>query len=304
MDDILGYLRKIALTKEDKSKNANIKYLIEGFLPQKHILVLYGDSGSGKNWLSSAIAKKLCKKMKEVFFLDFDNPEAVLNERNIYERIVEEPNIRYIHRSKIDHIPLEFIEYLNKKALGEYFKDMLFILDNLQEFIDPKNERQAREFFGYLKNMRESGATIILLHHSNKDGKNYDGSAVIKRNCDILYKASYIPSSEGETRLMLELQKERARVQDKAFAVNEYDYSFKEIDMNEAKMSSFELSFVKNIREVLKREEGLSKRKLIERADYKVSDKTHMDTLDKFENIYWRVEKATKQGSASKYFIK
>ncbi|WP_201341740.1 hypothetical protein [Abyssogena phaseoliformis symbiont] len=61
-------------------------------------------------------------------------------------------------------------------------------------------------------NLREAGATVVVPHHSNKDGKNYQGSNNIRNSVDNMYQLSKLPSEDGRLHLHLQVKKERCAI--------------------------------------------------------------------------------------------
>lgn len=66
--------------------------------------------------------------------------------------------------------------------------------------------------FTQIMNLREAGATVVVPHHSNKDGKNYQGSNNIRNSVDNMYQLSKLPSEDGRLHLHLQVKKERCAI--------------------------------------------------------------------------------------------
>lgn len=282
--------------------NQNIEFLIEGFLPKHLITMIYSDGGEGKSWTALGLAKCAADSGMETYYLDYDNPMSVLKERGIEHKLIRVcPSLVYSHRSKTNLQPFAMLEEFEKVAVGGRFKNTFFVIDSMRDFGDVNNDLMAMRIGEKLKNIREAGATILVLHHSTKNGTNYQGSNNIRNSIDNMFQLKKIESPEGEIRWILKVKKERAPIVDTALSVRTDDLSIYTLDIDDARLSSEEKTFVAKVKQALTESPGINKTELLEACDYKKDDKTARDRLDQFEEIYWRSEK--KSGSFAYYLI-
>ncbi|MGG7074559.1 AAA family ATPase, partial [Campylobacter sp. 9BO] len=294
-ENIFMFLKGSALSKNDFEKEH--EFLIEGFLPSELITMIYASGGSGKTFLSLAITKQLSQSGKRVFYLDFDNPVSVLKDRRVDELLIQQfENLSYIQRSSLAISPYELVMKLEENAVKGVYKECVFILDSLVNFCDLFNDNRLMRLFDALKNMREAGATIIL-HHSNKDGKNYQGSTCIKNAIDCMYKLYQKPSRDGELNFFLEVAKERAAIVDSGFCVEISSLNLRELDLSVAEMSEYEFTFTNAALKVLDNKE-LSKTELLNALGHEKDDKTARECLDKFDGVLWQ---SVKRGKSIMY---
>ena len=161
--------------------------MIPYVLSKQSIIVLYAPAGSGKTFAAWGLAKfsYLTQKVSEVFYFDGDNGIPVLFGRGV-EELTKYSKFNYISLNN-PRIHRDFEEVDNFKLLkdiatnsDEDLSSMLFILDSLKDFVvelDMENGRDMKKFFReYIMNLRLRGATVIILHHSNKVVKNPDGT--------------------------------------------------------------------------------------------------------------------------------
>lgn len=293
MDNIFKFLDESSLKKGDFKKEHD--FLIDGFLPEGLITMIYSSGGSGKSFLSFAIAKKMCEIGKKAFYIDFDNPVSVLKERRIDELLIEKyDNLRYIQRSSLQMQPFELIMQLEASAVKGTYKDCVFFLDSLVNFCDLFNDNKLMRLFDALKNMREAGATIIVLHHANKDGKNYQGSACIRNAIDCMYKLSQRPAGDNELNFFLEVQKERAAIVDNSFSLQVDSLNLDNLDKDIAMMNEYEFNFTNKAIKALRENERLNKTDFLSTLGYEKDDKTARECLDKFDGKLWFSFKAGK----------
>lgn len=293
MGDIFKFLDESSLKAKDFDKKH--EFLIDGFLPSELITMIYSAGGSGKTFLAYGITSKLCKMGKKVFYIDFDNPVNVLKERRCDELLINRyENLRYIQRSSLQMHPFELILELENSAVKGTYKDCVFVLDSLVNFCDLFNDNRLMRLFDALKNMREAGATIIILHHANKDGKNYQGSTCIRNAIDCMYKLSQKPANSGELNFVLEVAKERAAIVDSAFNLKVDTLELRELEKSVANMSEYEFGFTSKATAILKANERLSKTEFLNALGYEKDDKTARECLDKFDGKLWFSNKVGK----------
>lgn len=278
------------LTPEDF--NQKTEFLIDGFLPKHLITMIYADGGHGKTFTAMGLAKFAALSGMDVIYLDYDNPMSVLKERGVEKKLILScQNLRYVHRSKTPMQPLEMLCALEAEAVAGRFKNTFIVLDSLRDFSDVNNDSKAMQLGEKLKNLREAGATIIVLHHSTKNGSNYQGSNNIRNSIDNMYQLTKIESPEGEIRWILTVKKERAAIVDTALSIKVDDLSIMPIDIETARLSNEDKSFIDQTKTILTNTPGINKTDLLETLGFNKSDKTARDKLEQFEEIYWKAEK-------------
>ncbi len=299
MDNIFEFLKVSSLSKD--SFNEKVEFLIDDFLVKELITLIYADGGTGKSYIAFALTKKLCEIGQKVFFIDYDNPASVLKQRGIDKLLIEKfNNLSYIQRSQITLNGYELVLKLEESAVGKAYKNCVFVLDSLRDFTDVYNDNKINRLFEALKNLREAGATIIILHHSNKDGKNYQGSNHIRNSIDSMYHLIKRPSKENELNFLLEVQKERAGIKDIGFSIDTLNLELNSLDVDVARMNEYEINFTSSALKILAQGD-MNKTELLNAMGYEKDDKTARDCLDKFEGNLWT---STKAGKAIVYSSK
>jgi len=285
VDDIFELLKSYSLKKEDW--DVKTEWLMDGFLPKGTINVWYADGGSGKSYLAYGVALRLAKRGLRVVYVDTDNPMQMLKERKIDKKLGVHENIQYLHRSSMDVGADELLEILNRNAVGKRYKDMVFVWDGFKEIVgDMNNHMHASRAMGMLMNMRESGATVIVLHHTNKDGKNYQGSNAIRNSCDVMYRVHRQPSKSGTINYNLEVKKERMSVVDVAYSLDVETLEIGAIDSVIASMSEYEQVFTSRVIDALKGGE-MNRATLLEALGCRRDDKSAIGILNKFDGVLY-----------------
>ncbi|MFZ5988079.1 MAG: AAA family ATPase [Bacillota bacterium] len=164
----------------------NLEWVVDKIIPKKAITVLHGKGGVGKTWISLILANCVSKgipfmgletEKMPVVYVDLENPLPVLVER---ARKTGVEDVIFWHSTNNRRPPK-----LNKPDWELYkslYKNSLIIFDTLRALqdIDENNSQDMALIMGRLKELREEGFTIILLHHTPKsDERIYKGSTAI-----------------------------------------------------------------------------------------------------------------------------
>lgn len=283
------FLTSAALETHDF--NQRIEFVIDGFLPKRMITMVYADGGNGKSWLAFAVAKYCAMQQMDVVYLDFDNPLSVLKDRNIHSKLIEpHDNLFYIQRSKCQMQSHEVLERMAQQASAGKYENTLIVFDSLRDFTEVNNDNRAMHTMSKIKDVREAGATVLIIHHSNKDGKNYQGSNNIRNSVDNMYQLKKLNSVDGVSSL-LEVRKERAPITDKAFHISPETLLFEEMDIQTAKLSDEDAGFIAKVKTTIEFMPGINKTELLETCGFKKDDKTAREKLDRFDGQYWHSTK-------------
>jgi archaellum biogenesis ATPase FlaH len=286
------FLNDIALHEGDF--NEKTEFLMDGFLAKNLITMIYADGGSGKSWMGMAIAKHCAQIGFDVVYLDFDNPLTVLKERGVLAGLVNHRRVQYVQRSKVQASAFDVLMMLEEKAVGKALQGKVVILDSLRNFADIGMDAKVMRVMDALMNLREAGATVIVLHHSNKDGKNYQGSNHIRNSVDNMYHLAKIDTVAGAVGCLLTVKKERASITDMAFSVMVNNFELQPIDLDAARMSEGESEFVQSVVAVLTEQPNINKTMLLEAIGREKDDKTARGLLDKFDGKHWVSERSGK----------
>jgi len=293
---MVDFLNQMALTSEKLHKET--EFLIQKFLAKRMITMFYADGGNGKTWLNYATAAYICSNnlAKMVYYMDLDNPIDELATRNVEELLVNKySNFKYLHRSDLVDTPLETLEKLASKehSRNHAYEDMVFIIDSVRNVTNVLNNEKAMYMMNLLMDIREAGATILFIAHSNKDGKNYEGSNNLKNSSDAMFKEELLNKVDGESlTVSLTTEKERSGIKSCDFTICTKTLKMIEADPIYSRMNNYEKEFVSNTKSTLKNNsDGLNKTQLLQSLGYKKDDVTARNTLDKFTGTFWKSTK-------------
>jgi replicative DNA helicase len=174
IDEIKDILNKYSLTAEELKK-ASFEYLIDNFIVKNEITMLAARPSSGKSLTTMGFVHMILNENKviKVIYLDGDNSKTTLNERGlsvILEKYKEK--INYIQ----GHKNIELQEII-KQILQTNLKDVLIVFDSIKNFMfgsDRDKNKDVSKIMELLKDLRNNGATIIFLHHTNKPKQDID----------------------------------------------------------------------------------------------------------------------------------
>jgi replicative DNA helicase len=220
----------------DEVENITFNYLYDYFIVKNEITMIAARSGIGKSLNTFALTNMFLQnnKVARCFYLDGDNGLSTLKERKIHK--VKEyygKRLRYTQGKSQN----EF-----RRNIGELEKydltDCLVVFDSMKNFMfggDRDKNKDVSKVMDVLKKLRNNGATVIFLHHTNKPQKDindlmYAGSSaweedasnafILKRNEDKnafifhnikarsgeLHEIAFSYNSESHTLTKLELE--------------------------------------------------------------------------------------------------
>lgn len=286
---MFDFLQSAALAPDDF--NEKTEFVLPGLLAKRMITMFFADGGNGKSWLALALAKYCAQQAYQVIYLDYDNPLSVLRERHVDKMLIEpHANLHYIQRSKSELGAADMLASLAARATAGAYQNTVVILDSLRNFGDVTHDAKIMTTMDQIMDLREAGATVVLLHHSNKDGRNYQGSNNIRNSIDNMYQLQKRELCQG-VGVLLRVTKERASISDQAFDICPHTLNLNQVDLIQAQATEADLDFVQAIKQALTAHQTLNKTDLLNAAGFEKDDKTARDRLDKYQDVYWHCHK-------------
>jgi archaellum biogenesis ATPase FlaH/virulence-associated protein VagC len=167
-----------------------VEWVVEKCFPKQSVIVLHGRGGIGKTWLmlqcGSCVAEGkpfagLATQKMPCYYIDFENSLATLHDRAI---VLGRSDLLVWHVSNPIPPPrLDSGEWVRYKALSPG----LLIFDTLRasQLLDENSSRDMTLVMMRLKELRDMGFTVVLIHHTPKsDDRIYKGSTAIQDQCD------------------------------------------------------------------------------------------------------------------------
>jgi hypothetical protein len=188
------------LSPGDVENLPDLEWLIQGVLPVGTFGVLYGEPGSGKTFVALSMAFScasghdwLGRPTRPVKVL-YIAAEGVLGLKNRlrahrHRRGLNPENIRFI-ASPLAISELDHVRALANFLKNEGFKPTLIVIDTLARVSVGKEENSAKDMgeiiAGFDELRRETGATVLVIHHTRKDGGSERGSSALRGAADVM----------------------------------------------------------------------------------------------------------------------
>ncbi len=167
-----------------------IEWAIDRLIPKQSITLLHGRGGIGKTWLSLILSQALDAISENHFFMgqaatpmpvvyvDFENPLPSLCDRI---RMIGIKNVFFWHSAntviappKLDSQSWELYKILPPGSL------LIFDTLRASQAGDENSSKEMAVVMARLKELRDMGFTIVLLHHTPKgNDRTYKGSTAI-----------------------------------------------------------------------------------------------------------------------------
>jgi len=158
-------------------------WLVQGLICKGDVTLLVGEPNVGKSWVSMSLAvamvdqqnKWLGYDMKhhgKVLYIDEENPHDVVYHRLRQLGLESFNNLRYLHRQGV-RLDRNFDKLLDEAVA---YNPELIVLDSLTRLHtkDENNAGEMAKLFNDSINVlcRETGAAVVILHHTNKSDSN------------------------------------------------------------------------------------------------------------------------------------
>jgi len=185
---------KVVLSIEDLNALPPLTYLIQGEIPERALVVLYGESGVGKSFVALDYALQIANQGIGVMYVPTEGLRGyqkrvqawtIHHKKKAPKRLsFYAGNINLFDRSSIDAA----VDVLN--AYGAKF----IVIDTLAMSMIGADENSARDMAIALSASRRMidglSATVMLVHHSGKASHWERGSSALRGNADVMVRVS------------------------------------------------------------------------------------------------------------------
>ncbi len=297
-------LKERKMNNQEKKRALNMFFFIEHLIPVGFHLVLYGAAGSGKTTVMLHLCEQILNKHSkvEVFYLYLDGQ---LGMAAAYENHIEEVGLSERYNLITEGYADENLTLLeNMVRSGEVNPSELIVVLDTLKFLNRNilsNDANAGAIHR-IKALTNRGVTFITLHHTNKDGENFAGTAEIEQDSDGLLKIETTDGEEPYTKISTINEGGRVR-----FFLQPQSFSFKQGDptsvmMLDSMVDAMKISkekkdapYISIIKGLLTIKDELTKSDLEtylkEDDDFDCSDKERKRILKIYKDIHWKVRK-------------
>lgn len=297
--------------QKKKHFSMEVEYIIENFLVKGGISLIFAPPKNGKSCLALAIAKYIIDKTKlSVYYLDFDNPIISLKDKKL-DDFIESDNCQgrfdYLHPDELCMEGKEALNEMVKDCISnpEAYKNIILFFDSVTDFCIETDDTSAKAFMNKVKILRNAGATVVLLHHTNKKNGDYKGSTVFRSASDNVFALTSEVISDNEDNMLLKAESARfgSNIRNTAFRVIKYIWKLETMVYEELEIPYYKREFIKNVRLILTKEKQLNQNKILLALGKGEADKSSLELLEEFNNRYWTYEGGGK-GKAKNYTLK
>jgi KaiC/GvpD/RAD55 family RecA-like ATPase len=199
------------LSLDDLAALPDPVYLIDGVLPANVLGVLYGAPGAGKSFIALDMASAIASGRE--WLGRETRPGKVLyvaaeGALGMKRRIAAYQTRHSIPGDNIRFLPVPFDARSSKSSdavvavLAENgFKPDLIIVDTLARVAVGADENSAKDMGqvveGFEMLRRNSGATILVIHHTTKNGNHVRGSSALEGASDVMIECDKAEDAKG-----------------------------------------------------------------------------------------------------------
>jgi len=171
-----------------RALDVQIEWTVENLIPKGGISLIIGRGGVGKTFVALQIAQAIGNGTQvfgldtipsKVFYIDFENPEPVIVSR--LKMLGGAENIHFL-RGFSENFKAPKLDSKDWEDYMKLPKDSVIIIDTLRSSQggDENGSRDMSIVLEHLKILRETGFTIIVLHHTPKSSDTVSkGSSAI-----------------------------------------------------------------------------------------------------------------------------
>lgn len=309
---MIAYLQVNKLVPADLDIEVN--YLINEFLIESSLNMIFASAGQGKSFLILSIAIKLLQegKVKKCLYLDMDNSTMALKSRQLDELLTNNPDLYYIHHSKTDRSPSDILFQLadevniEAKSLEGY----LIVFDSIRDFLggrDMNSDKEIMPIMNAMKKLREAGATIVFLHHAKKDTdakkEVYKGSTSFMDSVDVSYHLQSKKDSANKLSYSLTVAKDRIPVNNSAFSLDTKTLSLTQQNYTLKELKPKEQEFIADVIKVLEPlTVGINQTNLLLALGTDNDNKTARKRLQMFSDQFWITKRTPEAKNSLNYF--
>lgn len=279
-------------------------YIIKDFLVERAITLIVAPPKKGKSRFAMGLNKYLIENSElSPQYFDFDNSLAAIADRGADKIIKYYVNgFDYIHPEEVAMTSTQALNKLVENAKPNSYKNYVMTFDSVADFVDVMSDSASSAFMNKIKILRNAGATVILLHHSNKNETSYKGSSVFRSASDNMYSLEAETINTNESNFLLHVEAGRFRVRNSAFNLKADDFTLTQLNYDDVSMPLHVRDFIRDVKQALKKAKCEMKQgDLLDAIGKAKDDKTAREILTEYSGSHWEFKE---KGNSKLYFLK
>jgi DNA-binding MarR family transcriptional regulator len=167
-----------------------VQWLIRGVLPKQGLSMVYGPSGVGKSFYALGMAYDLAFEHNVVYIAAEGETGMGVRAQALIKHKGEKPDKLTFVLGAIDLFDDE--ELIVFKRLSSQYNPALIVVDTLAMCTGVADENSARDMKriidGSKRMAKELKCAVLLVHHTNKEGREARGSGALFNACDTVIR--------------------------------------------------------------------------------------------------------------------
>jgi len=222
--DPLAWVNQFTISDEEAEMFAHSKFIIDGLIPENHLIAIVGPPGAGKTTITQALSADMVKAGFKVIYVNADIAAGDASDFRLqcmkHGVIPLFPDMK-VGRSMVDVV--KSLEATNHEAAN--LTGSVFVIDTLKKACDVINKGAVKRLLCLFRALTGKGATVIVLGHTNKydgpDGKPiFEGTGDIKSDVDELIYLVPHKNDDGSMTVSMEPDKTRAAMVKATFRIS------------------------------------------------------------------------------------
>ena len=239
----INQTRVEAIDLEDKT----LIYLYRNLIVKAEITLIAAKPSSGKSLTTMALSNMaLQDNANYVFYFDLDNSPTTLKKRGI-DKIEQRWGERFQYHSPLQKkngrvVKKEDIWNVITKLKTRNLQNILIVFDSAKNFLkagaDRDKNKDVSPLMDFFRVLRDLGATVILLHHTNKPNKDlgeltYAGSSAWEEDSSNAFLLGY--NDYKKTFIFTPFKNRIGDIEEIAFVYKEENHSLSQVEVEWAK---------------------------------------------------------------------
>jgi KaiC/GvpD/RAD55 family RecA-like ATPase len=178
----------------------DLEWLIQGVLPSASFGVLYGEPGCGKTFVALSMALSAANgqdwldrevSQTKILYIAAEGGNGIKTRIQAFRKKhgLTDENVIFLP-VPVEMMNPQHVNVLLKKLNQRDFKPGLIVVDTLARVALGADENNAKDMgqivAGFDELKRQTGATVLVIHHTTKSGSSERGSSALRGAADVM----------------------------------------------------------------------------------------------------------------------